>query len=166
MKNFAALNTAAVAAFDNTAAAPAAETTATKTSAPRVEPDLAGVGFKLPTLPEKSSKRGSQSLYPFDKLAVGEAFGVKNKTAANLSSIVSNANRKNTRELKDAEGNTVYETKVLKGADGSETTVPDTSKPKREAVKHFYAIDVDGDMKKQIKGTPLEGSTVLVCRDK
>lgn len=162
------LSTAALAvsamprAFDNAAAA--------KTAAPRVEPVLTGAA-KI-TMPTRTSKRGSESKYPFDSLTeVGMAFGVKNKTAAQLSSIVSNANRKHLAEVKDATGNTVYETKVIKGADGTETNVPDTSKPKTEATKHFFAFDVDADYRKANadafkKDGAFEGATVLVFRDK
>ena len=145
-------------AFDNAGAA-------AKPATPRVEPVLTGA-FKI-DMPERQSKRGSESKYPFDTLTeIGQAFGVKNKTASQLSSIVSNANRKALVEVKDAAGNTLYETKELTGADGTKTVVPDTSKPKTEATKHFFAHDVDAAMKAKIKGTPLEGSTVLVFRDK
>lgn len=134
--------------------------------AARVEPELSGGIFKL-DIPERKSKRGSESKYPFASLTeVGTAFGVKNKTAAQLSSIVSNANRKYLRPETDANGNAVYETKEITGADGTKTVVPDNSKPRMVADRHFFALDVDADMKKKIAKTPLDGSSVLVFRDK
>ncbi len=139
-------------------------------TAKRVEPVLTGIAA-IP-LPERASKRGSISLYPFDTLAnVGEAFGVTNKTAAQLSSIVSNANRKAMVPETDAAGNAVYNTKELVGADGSKTTVPDSNNPKMKAGKHFFAFDVtpeyrDANKASFAKGATFEGATVLVFRDK
>lgn len=152
--HLALLNAATAVAFANTE------------TAKRIDPVFTGVGVKLAVMPVKATKRGSATLYPFDKIAVGEAFGVNNKTAANLSSIVSNANRKNTKPVLDGNGNPTFGTKELSGEGGIKTLVPDTSKPKREAVKHFYALDVTTEIKATIKGTALEGSTALVFRDK
>lgn len=135
-------------------------------TAKRVEPVLTAVATGI-AMPERASKRGSVSLYPFDTLAtVGAAFGVKNKTAAQLSSIVSNANRKAMTPELDAAGNKVYNTKEITGADGTKTTVPDTANPKMVATKHFFAHDVTPDYAKTLKGTPLEDSSVVVFRDK
>lgn len=154
----ASLAVMAAPAFAN-AAAPGKETK------PRVEPVLteAVAGIAMPT---KTSKRGSTSLYPFASLEVGQCFGVKNKTAANLSSIISNANRKAMEQARDEAGNLVFNTKTITGPDGSKTEVPDTASPKMVATKHFFAHDVDAEYAKTIKGTKLEGSTVLVFRDK
>ena len=136
-----------------------------KTTKPRVEPVVTAIA--TPVMPERSNKRGSVSLYPFDSLtAVGQAFGVKNKTAANLASIVSNANRKAMVQETDASGAKVFDTKEIADEAGNKTTVPDTSKPKMVASKHFFAHDVDVAYAKTLKGTPLEGSSVLIFRDK
>lgn len=147
------------------ASAPAFANPSPTAPAKRVEPVLteAVAGIAMPT---KTSKRGSVSLYPFASLEIGQCFGVKNKTAAQLSSIVSNANRKAMEQAKDEAGNLLFETKTISGADGSTTEVPDASKPKMVATKHFFAHDVDAEYAKTIKGTKLEGSTVLVFRDK
>jgi len=143
-------------AFDNATAAP---------KAARVEPSLTGV-FKI-DMPERKNRRGSTSIYSFDSLTeVGMAFGVKNKDAASLSSVVSNANKKARIDETDANGNVVYETKTLTGGDGTKTDVPDTTKPRKIATKEFFAVDVDAAMKKKIAGTPLEGSKALVFRSK
>lgn len=143
------------------AAAPAA----TAPKAPRVEPVIAGAGGVKIEMPERRSNRGSVSLYPFDSLAVGTAFGVKNKKAADMSSIISNQNRKHLVPKKDEAGNAMFETKTLAGSDGSVTNVPDTTKPITEPSKRFYAVDVNPDLKAKIKGTELEGSSVLVFRE-
>jgi hypothetical protein len=144
-------------AFDNATAAP-------KTA--RVEPALTGV-FKI-DMPERKNRRGSTSIYSFDSLTeVGMAFGVKNKDAASLSSVVSNANKKARIDETDGAGNVVYETKTLTDpSTGNKTDVPDTTKPRKIATKEFFAVDVDAAMKKKIAGTPLEGSKALVFRSK
>lgn len=129
----------------------------------RVEPTLTGVAAL--EMPVRASRRGSESKYPFATLEIGQAFGVKNKTAAQLSSIVSNANRKYQVNKTDAAGNVVFKTNEMKDAAGNVTHVP-TDQPEKIAGRHFFAIDVDGDYAKKIKGTPLEGAKVLVFRDK
>jgi hypothetical protein len=135
------------------------------TTTKRIEPQLTEVISGI-TMPTRTSKRGSVSLYPFASLKVGECFGVKNKTVANLSTIVSNANRKAMEQAKDEKGNPLFETKTIQGQDGSTTEVPDAAKPKMIATKRFFAFEVDAEYAKTIKGTKLEGSTVLVFRDK
>jgi len=149
--------------------APAAATTATK--APRVEPVLTSVA-KI-ALPVRENKRGSESKYSFDALTeVGTAFGVKNKTAAQLSSIVSNANRKARTPELDANGQAMYATKEITGPDGvTKMTVPDTDKPKTVETKHFFAFDVTDEYRKAnkdafAKGGAFEGVNTLVFRDK
>lgn len=159
----ALLHSAAAVAFANAATPAAAPAAAAK----RVDPAITGV-FAL-AVPEgkTNSNRGSKSPYPFDTIEAGQAFGVKNKTAKQLSSIVSNQNRKdsNHRPVKDAAGNIVYKMNEMTAPDGTVTKVP-TKEPETEQIKAFQAFDVDDELKKQIKGTPLEGSTVLVFRVK
>jgi len=150
-------------AFDNTA-------TAAPKKAERVAPALTSAA-KI-AMPERKSKRGSETLYPFDSLTeVGMAFGVKNKTAANLTSIVSNANRKAKVNETDGAGNTVYHTKKATDQSGNPIDVPDTSKPKQIETKKFFAFDVTAEYKKANadafkKDGPFEGATALVFREK
>lgn len=139
-------------------------------AAPRVEPVLTGAATL--TMPTRASKRGSESKYPFASLtAVGMAFGVTNKTAANLSSIVSNANRKMVKPVLGDDGKATFATKEIKDADGNTTTVPDTSKPITAPTAHYFAFDVTPEYRTQNKeafakdGT-FAGATVLVFRDK
>ena len=140
------------------AAATATPATAAKTETKaRVAPDLTGISSDV-EMPKKVSNRGSKSLYPFEKLEVGQSFGVKNKTAAGMASIISNQNRKNREEKVDEAGNTVFETKELKGQDGTVTNVP-TDKPVMVVNKHFFANDCDP------KADP-DGASVRVFRDK
>lgn len=161
LMNTAALTVAAMPrAFDNTAATP---------KAARVEPAFTSAS-KI-TLPTRTNRRGSESKYPFDSLTeAGMAFGVKNKNAQSLSSIISNANRKNMTPKTDEAGNALYETKELAGQDGTKTVVPDTSKPKMVATKKFFAFDVTPEYKKANvdmfkKDAPFEGATTLVFRE-
>lgn len=131
---------------------------------PRTEPILT-VAVTGIAMPERSRARGSKSLYPFDDLTeVGMSFGVKNRTAKQLSSILSNANRKAMVNKVDADGNVVFKTKELKGADGSTSQVP-TAEPEKVTGKHFYAVDVTGDFAKAIKGTAHDGCKAVVFRD-
>lgn len=104
---------------------------------PRVAPEItAAVGGIA--MPE-AKRAGSATIYPFGGLEVGHAFGVKNKDKRGMSSVLSNQNRKH--KGKDEAGNAV-------------------------STKHYTAVDVDADLRAKIKGTALEGSTVLVFRDK
>lgn len=130
----------------------------------RVAPEITAVvgGITMPTAPKRA---GSNSPYPFDGLEIGQAFGVKNKTAKGLASIVSNQNRKHKVEKKDANGNPVFKTTEMKASDGTVTRIP-TSEKEMVDGKTFFAVDVvsGSDVEKQIKGTALEGSSVLVFR--
>jgi len=147
--------------------APAADAAAAK---PRILPEITAIatGIAIPT--GASAARGSKSPYNFDELEVGAAFGVKNKTAKQLSSIVSNQNRKdnNQRQKTNADGSPAFkteytETKDVNGAVIGKVPhqVPDT-----EWIKEFRAFDVTKEMAKTYKGTALEGSSVVVFRVK
>lgn len=129
-------------------------------SKPRVEPVLTAVTTAVP-MPTRESKRGSKSSYPFDSLtAVGASFGVKNKTAKQMASIVSNANRKAPQEPKrDAAGNIVYKTAEMKDANGTVIGRAPTQEPETVATRHYFAVDVDA------KDDP-DGASVRVFRDK
>lgn len=138
----------------------------TKTTTPRVEPALTGVTAAI-AMPTRNKARGSKTLYPFDSLtAVGMSFGVKNRTAKQLSSVLSNANRKAMVPKIDAEGNSVFKTQKLTDAAGGVSLVP-TTEVEKVAGAHYFAVDVVGGKvgDAAIKGTDLEGSIAVVFRD-
>lgn len=135
-----------------------------KPKADKVAPIIGGTAAISLTRPSGST-RGSKSLYPFDTLAVGEAFAVMNKDARGMSSIVSNQNRKHRAPILNADGTPQYETSAASDGNGGTIQVPDTSKPKTTQTKKFFAVDVDAEIKKQIKGTALEGAKTLVYRE-
>lgn len=113
-----------------------------KKNPPRVAPVLTIVSNAVP-MPERSSNRGSKTSYPFEALtAVGMSFGVVNKSAANLASIISNQNRKAGEVKKDATGAVIYKTQPMTAPDGTVTHVP-TGEPERNEPKHFFAVDCD-----------------------
>ena len=87
---------------------------------------------------------GQPAQYPFDSLEVGQVFGVKNKTKRQITNSVSLANKKYRQEILGGEGQPTQKIQT----------------------RHFIATDVTDDIAAQIKGTVLEGSTVLVKRDK
>ena len=117
-------------------------------------------------LPEVARRRaGSVSIYPFDSLTeVGAFFGVKNKDKRSLSSVVSNQNKKYRVHATDAGGQPMYKTNTITAPDGSKTDVPDTSKPIYTHSRKFEAREVDTETAKVLKGTPAEGSKVLIVR--
>lgn len=131
---------------------------------PRVEPVLAGVNLDIP-MPQRA-RPGSEPKYPFAELEVGKAFGIKNKTAKDMGSVISAANRRYSEVKKDDAGNVVYQMKELEGEGGVKMSVPDTTKPEKVATRHFFAVDVTAEQAKTFKGTPNEGIKVLVYRDK
>lgn len=150
-------------AFDN-APAPAPTPAAAK---PRVEPQLTAVVSGI-TMPTRTTKRGSTSVFPFDTLVnVGDAFGIKNRTAKSLSSIISNANKKAMVKKTDAAGAVVFKMVELKDANGVVVGQTATNEPEMIPGKRYAAFDVEkgSDLFKAIKGTDLEGSTVLVFRE-
>ncbi len=135
---------------------PVATTGNTAAAKPRIKPEITQISTAV-EMPVRVNNRGSKTLYPFDDLPVGGSFGVKNKTAAGLASIISNQNRKNMVEEKDENGNTVFETQELKGVDGTITKVP-TEKPQMVREKHFFANDTTAD-------ADPDNATVRVFRD-
>ena len=119
--------------------------TAAATNAPRVEPKVAtGLieGFTPPARPSRGG--GNASKYPFADLEVGGYFSVANKTKRQMASPVNNANKKYRSEAKDATGQVV-------------NTIQD---------REFYAVEVDADTAKKLKGTEHEGAKVLIVRSK
>lgn len=117
--------------------------TATKTTTAAAAPAVTVTGAVAFELTPPARKGGAESKYPFDTLEVGQAFGAKGINKRGISSAVSNANRKNRSEIE--------------APDGTKSTVQ---------TKHFFAVDVDAELAKKLKGTPLEGSSVLVSRSK
>lgn len=162
MKRFASITSAATAiAF---ASAPLVPPAAPKPKADKIAPVITGIGdieLSRPT----GAGRGSKSNYPFDDLEIGKAFGVSNKDARGLSSIVSNQNRKHRAPVKNADGTTQFETMGASDGQGGTIQVPDTNKPVMSQTKRFFAVDVDAEIAKKIKGTPLAGAKALVYRE-
>lgn len=146
-------NTPVAAADQTNAAAPAAAE-----KAPRVAPVLTAISTAVP-MPQNLTKRsrGGNSLYPFDSLVeVGQSFGIKNKTAKNLASVISGANKRYMVDAVDAHGNPVFKQNEVKQADGSVTKVPTLEREKMPG-KTFVAADVDPK-------TDPDGATVRVWR--
>lgn len=130
-----------------------AKTTAkasTSTAATATATAVLGAGTAGISMPAIKRGGGQKSPYPWETLEVGQCFGVKGKTKREMSSAITNANRKGKEAKVDGEGNAVMN-------DG---------KPVIVINRHFAAFDVDAKLTAEIKGTDLEGSTVLVFRDK
>lgn len=116
-------------------------------------------------LPATESRRGNPTKYPFDTLtAVGMTFGVTGKNAKQLSSVISAANRRSVEQRKDENGQPLFQTKTVMGADGQPTAVPDTEKPLTVVKAKYRALDVTAEIAAKLKGTPGEGATALVQR--
>jgi hypothetical protein len=132
--------------------------TTTSPAAPADKFTLLSINTSIPMPEKKGGKRGSKSTFPFDLLPVGGSFGLIGRDAKSMSSIVSSQNRKKENQANkvDAEGNTVFKTKPMKTADGTEIQVP-TAEPVTYAVKEFFAVDTDPK-------TDPEGATVRVFR--
>lgn len=137
--------------------ATASSTPKTKTAQPpRVAPVLTAVSTTVP-MPDRNANRGSKTSYPFEALtAAGMSFGVKNKTAKQLASIISNQNRKPGPTKRNPDGSIVYKTSDMTDAQGNVTKVP-TSEPETMPGKQFFAIDCDPK-------TDPDGASVRVFR--
>lgn len=165
MKNIlasTALATAMTAFASAPDTAPVAAPAALK--ADKIAPIIGGIAAISLTRPGGGA-RGSKSLYPFDDLEIGKAFAVMNKDARSMSSIVSNQNRKHRTPVLNADGTPQYHTNEASDGNGGTIQVPDTSKPKTTQTKKFFAVDVDAEITKQIKDTPLKGAKALVYRE-
>lgn len=111
-------------------------------SPPRVAPVLTAVSSTVP-MPERNANRGSKTSYPFEALTtIGMSFGVKNKTAKQLASIISNQNRKPGPTKRNADGSIVYKMQAMTAQDGTVTNVP-TSEPDTLPGRKYFAIDTD-----------------------
>lgn len=102
------------------------------------------------------SRRGGRSQYPFDSLEVGQSFGVKNKSLAQMNSTISTANKRHRTERLDDDGNIIYKTQDVKQADGSVVKQP-TLDPEMIAGRVFAGADVDPK-------TDPEGASVRIWR--
>lgn len=141
----------------NTSATPG--TTAPRTTnAPRVAPELSAIRSDVP-MPIRASNRGSKTNYPFGQLEVGQSFGVKNKTAEQMASIISNQNRKPGSPKLDANGAVIYKTNPLLDANGAKIGETPTTEPVLNEAKHFFAVNVDPK-------SDLDNAKVRVFRDK
>lgn len=111
------------------------------------------------TIPEKKSKggRGSRSAYPFDKLEIGQSFGVANKTKKQLASIISNQNKRFAVDKLDANGKPIFRTIEIEvdGVKKSHTTENKVTEPGRT----FIAVEVDSE-------TDPDGAMVRIFRTK
>jgi hypothetical protein len=141
-----------------TMAKPATATTSTPraTQPPRVAPKLTTVTSAVP-MPDRASNRGSKTSYPFEALTtVGMSFGVMNKTAKQLASIISNQNHKPGPTKRNPDGSIVYKTADMTDAAGNVTKVP-TTEPETLPGKKYFAVDCDA------KKDP-DGASVRVFR--
>lgn len=122
----------------------AATKPAPKTTTPVTVTEAASIDIPV------KNKRGGKSVYNFDSLTeAGMSFGVSGRDAKSVRSAVSAHNRKFKTMLKNEDGQV-----VMNG-----------DKPKTTYTKHFEVIEVGADVAAAIKGSPLEGATVLVRRD-
>lgn len=118
----------------------------------RKPPEITAVSSTI-AMPERTNKRGSTSLYPFDALtAAGMSFGVKGKTAKQMSTIVSNANKKRRTVRKDA--TTGQPVPKIDPA----TQQPIAGEFEYDVSAHFFAVDADP------RKDP-DGASVRVFRD-
>jgi hypothetical protein len=85
------------------------------------------IADNIPLPPPSSGGRGGNTLYPFDKLEVGQSFGVKGKTKKGMASTVSSANNRYLEVVKDAAGKPVM-------VDGKEV---------KRATRKFVSGEVD-----------------------
>lgn len=133
-----------------TPAAPTKGKTGPKAGAERIAPQITGVDTDVPM--PATSRAGSKSAYPFDQLtAVGMSFHVANKTAKQMSSIVSNQNRKGEVDKTDAAGNVIRKQgEPIKDANGA-VVGHAQGEPERVRTVEYFAQDV-GDTDPRGKG--------------
>lgn len=129
-------------ATDNAAAA--TETAAAVTaeaSKPRINPVLTGISDAVP-IPVAKNNRGSKGAYPFDALSIGQSFGVGNRNAKQMASIVSNANKRFLVDKTDENGQVVYKTTKATDGNGGFINVP-TKETEKVATRRFIVLNVD-----------------------
>lgn len=115
---------------------------------PREAPTILGISNDVP-MPARSTARGSKSAYDFDALtAVGMSIAVADKTAAQLASVVANANKKaakNPAQAKNADGTPAFKMVEMKDQGGNVIgMVPAApAEPIYAAPAHYFAADCD-----------------------
>lgn len=99
--------------------------------------------FAMPA--PKARRNGSASKYPFDKLEIGGSFGITNKTAANMTSVLSAQNRKPGPLLTNEDGTPKIGTVMKPMKDAANKKIGE--QPVQEQLtapgKRFEAVDVD-----------------------
>lgn len=125
---------------------------------PVIAPEITAVSSAVPMPPRPTAGRAQKSIYPFDLLEVGGSFGVKNKTAEQLGSVVSNQNKRARVPQRDTLGNIVYEMTDATGPTGESMKVP-TANPVLIDGKTYFVVNVD-------PATDPDGATARVFRDK
>lgn len=136
---------------------PATAPAAASGSKERVAPVLTAITADIP-MPQVVTRRGNNSIYPFEKLEVGQSFGIQNKTAKQMGSVVTSANKRFMVEAVDANGAPIFKTTEIKNADGTVSRVPTLEKEMAPG-KVFAAFDVDPK-------TDPHGASVRVFRTK
>jgi len=141
-------------------AATATKPASTTKPGDRVAPVLTAISANIPMPDRSNSKRGSTTSYPFASLEVGQSFGVKNKTQKQLSSIVSNQNRKPGPPMVDANGQPVFVMQEVRDANNVVTGhIPTKERATDDSKKKkFFALDVDAK-------TDPDGASVRVWRE-
>lgn len=134
-------------AFSAEGAAAGAATATKEKQKPRVAPEILGIDTDVPMPEGARTARGTKSPYEFDKLEVGHSIPIKNKTAKQISSIVSNQNRKdsNQQQKKNADGSLAFknEKQDMKDANGNVVGSSMVQVPDMEPIKEFRVLDVD-----------------------
>lgn len=111
---------------------------------PRSIPTVTAIrtDLTMPTADQRKPVRGAKNLYNFDALPVGGTIGVIDRTAKQLSTTISTANKKEYPAL-DKNGKPVME--VVKDSAGQPVNDPSgkpTTKVKTES-RVFFVVDAD-----------------------
>jgi hypothetical protein len=135
---------AALAVLSPTMVAPfasdAAATTAEKPKRPKAPAPVIGeIANDIPIPAIVRAAPGSKSPFPWDALEIGQSFPVMNKTPKQMSSIVSNQNRKdsNFRQKVDGEGKPIFKTVPVLDGEGKEVAGMTKQEPEMEQIKIF-----------------------------
>lgn len=132
-------------------AADATATTATTGTQDRAAPVIGEIAFLA--LPAKTpSKAGGRSSYDFDKLdaprqddsgnTLYASFPVMNKTAKQLRSVVSAANKRQLRDASNEDGSAKFKMKSLKDENGNSVSIA-TSEREQEYAKYFRVVEMN-----------------------
>lgn len=122
----------------DTAVAVTTEPTVAKS---RIAPILTGISNAVP-IPVVKNNRGSKGAYSFDALEIGQSFGVQNRNAKQMASIVSNANKRFLVNKTDETGAVVFKTTKATDGNGGLVNVP-TNEPEKVASRRFIVLNVD-----------------------